>query len=90
MKDYRERYKRIGESEWFKKHYDGKSIGDMFDAGDTCTNPIEEFIKKTYEEQIKRKPTFDENMQEQIKRELERLVEEAKRLKEDNIRDDNC
>ena len=84
MKDYRERYKRIGESEWFKKHYDGKSIGDMFDAGDTCTNPIVEFIKKTYEEQIKRKPTFDENMQEHIKRELERLVEEANKLREEN------
>jgi phosphate uptake regulator len=49
----------------------------MFDAGDTCTNPIEGFIRKTYEEQIKRKPTFDENMQEHIKRELERLKQEA-------------
>lgn len=26
--DYRERYKRIGESEWFKKHYEDKSLGD--------------------------------------------------------------
>jgi hypothetical protein len=25
--DYRERYKRISESEWFKKHYDDKSLG---------------------------------------------------------------
>lgn len=90
MDDYKERYRRIGESEWFKQHYDGKSLGDSFDAGDVCTNPIEQFIKGVYAEQIKRKPTFDENMQEQIKRELERLVEEAKRLKEDNIRDDNC
>lgn len=30
-KDYRERYKRIGESEWFKKHYEGKSLGDVSD-----------------------------------------------------------
>lgn len=90
MDDYKERYRRIAESEWFKQHYDGKPIGDSFDAGDVCTNPIEQFIKSVYAEQIKRKPTFDENMQEQIKRELERLVEEAKRLKEDNIRDDNC
>lgn len=26
-KDYKERYKRIGESEWFKTHYHGKSVG---------------------------------------------------------------
>jgi len=26
--DYKERYKRIGESEWFNKHYKGKSLGD--------------------------------------------------------------
>lgn len=40
-------------------------------------NPIEAFIKQTYENQIKNKPTFDENMQKQIERELQRLVEEA-------------
>lgn len=27
--DYKERYKRIGESEWFKKHYENKSLGDI-------------------------------------------------------------
>lgn len=84
MDDYRERYKRLAESEWFKQHYGGKSVGDSFDAGDTPTNPIEQFIKKTYEEQIKRKPTFDEKMQEHIKHELERLVEEANKLREEN------
>ena len=26
--DYKERYKHISESEWFKKHYDDKSLGD--------------------------------------------------------------
>ena len=51
-------------------------------------NPIEAFIKSVYEEQIKRKPTFDEKMQEHIKRELERLVEEANRLKEEKISND--
>lgn len=40
-------------------------------------NPIEAFIKQTYENQIKNKPTFDENMQKQIERELQRLVDEA-------------
>lgn len=49
----------------------------------TKMNPIEEFIKGVYAEQIKRKPTFDEKMQEHIKRELERLVEEANRLREE-------
>ena len=28
-KDFRERYKRISKSEWFKKAYDGKSIGEV-------------------------------------------------------------
>lgn len=28
---YRERYKRIGESEWFKEHYDGKSLGETIE-----------------------------------------------------------
>lgn len=82
MDDYRERYRRIAESEWFKQHYGGKSVGNGFDAGDTCANPIQEFLQKTYEEQIKRKPTFDEHMQEHIKRELKRMVEEANRLRE--------
>jgi hypothetical protein len=40
-------------------------------------NPVEEFIKRTYENHIKNKPTFDENMQKQIERELQRLVDEA-------------
>lgn len=40
-------------------------------------NPVEEFIKKTYAECIKNKPTFDEKMQEHIQRELERLKQEA-------------
>ena len=40
-------------------------------------NPVEEFIKKVYEEGIKNKPTFDEKMQEHIQRELERLKQEA-------------
>lgn len=82
MDDYRERYRRIAESEWFKQHYGEKSLGESFDAGDACTNPIEQFIKSVYAEQIKRKPTFDENMQEHIKHELERMVEEANILRE--------
>ena len=28
MPQYRERYDRLGESEWFKKHYEGKSISE--------------------------------------------------------------
>ena len=36
-KDYRERYKRIAESEWFKKAYHNKSIGEII--------PIEDEIK---------------------------------------------
>lgn len=47
-------------------------------------NPIEAFIKSVYAEQIKRKPTFDEKMQEHIKHELERLVEEANKLREES------
>lgn len=31
MENYRERYKRIGESEWFKEHYEGKSLGEVID-----------------------------------------------------------
>lgn len=45
-------------------------------------NPIEAFIKNVYAEQIKRKPTFDEKMQEQIERELERLIDEANKIRE--------
>ena len=51
-------------------------------------NPVEAFIKSVYEEQIKRKPTFDDKMQEHIKHELERLVEEAKKLREEKISND--
>ena len=42
-----------------------------------ANNPIEAFIKQVYEENIKNKPTFDEGMQEHIKKELERLKQEA-------------
>lgn len=42
-----------------------------------ANNPIEAFIKQVYEENIKNKPTFDEDMQEHIKKELERLKQEA-------------
>ena len=31
LNDYRERYKRIGESENFKKHYEGKSLGEVIE-----------------------------------------------------------
>ena len=31
MDNYRERYKRIGESDWFKEHYAGKSLGEVMD-----------------------------------------------------------
>ena len=31
IEDYRERYKRIGESENFKKHYEGKSLGEVIE-----------------------------------------------------------
>lgn len=30
-KKYSERYKRIGESEWFKKHYEDKSLGETIE-----------------------------------------------------------
>lgn len=33
-KDYKERYKRIGESEWFKEHYDHKSLGEVIEVID--------------------------------------------------------
>jgi hypothetical protein len=46
-------------------------------AIDMANNPIEAFIKQVYEENIKNKPTFDEGMQEHIKKELERLKQEA-------------
>lgn len=52
------------------------------DTGEVPTNPIEAFIKKVYTEGIKNKPTFDEKMQEQIKRELQRLVDEANEIRE--------
>ena len=33
-KKYRERYKRIGESEWFKEHYENKSLGETIEIED--------------------------------------------------------
>lgn len=33
-KSYRERYKRLGESEWFNKHYNNKSLGEVEDIVD--------------------------------------------------------
>lgn len=33
-KNYRERYKRISESEWFKKHYEDKSLGETIEEAD--------------------------------------------------------
>lgn len=33
-KSYRERYKRIGESEWFNKHYNNKSLGEVIEIVD--------------------------------------------------------
>jgi hypothetical protein len=30
-KSYRERYKSIGESDWFKEHYEGKSLGEIIE-----------------------------------------------------------
>ena len=38
-KDYRERYKKLGESEWFKKHYEGKSLGDCTNCG-MCSEDV--------------------------------------------------
>ena len=35
---YRERYENIGRSEWFKKHYHNKSIGDVIDVLDDFIN----------------------------------------------------
>ena len=37
-KNYRELYKRIAESENFKKHYEGKSLGEVIDAGDNLSS----------------------------------------------------
>lgn len=28
-KDYRERYNRLAETEWFQKHYNDKSLGEI-------------------------------------------------------------
>ena len=33
-KSYRERYKRIGESEWFNEHYENKSLGETIEIED--------------------------------------------------------
>ena len=30
-KSYRERYKRLSESDWFKEHYEGKTLGEVID-----------------------------------------------------------
>ena len=32
MPDYKERYKQIAESDWFKKHYEGKSLGNVIEG----------------------------------------------------------
>ena len=37
-KDYCNRYKRITESENFKKHYENKSLGETIDAGDNLSS----------------------------------------------------
>ncbi len=29
LKDYRESYKRLSETEWFQKHYNDKSLGEI-------------------------------------------------------------
>ena len=36
-RSFRELYKRIAESEWFKKAYYGKSLGDFIPI-DNCSN----------------------------------------------------
>ena len=33
-KSYRDRYKRIGQSEWFNKHYNNKSLGEVTEIVD--------------------------------------------------------
>ena len=33
-KSYRDRYKRLGESEWFNKHYNNKSLGEVAEIVD--------------------------------------------------------
>ena len=34
-KSYKDLYRKIKESVWFEMHYNNKSLGDAFDAGDT-------------------------------------------------------
>ena len=46
MKNYRERYKKLGESEWFKKHYEGKSLGDCTNCG-MCSEDVVNGEKNT-------------------------------------------
>lgn len=34
MSNYKERYEHLGESEWFKKHYEDKSLGEVIEIFD--------------------------------------------------------
>lgn len=43
-RSFRELYKRIAESEWFRKAYRGKSLGDFFPTTD---EEIREFFETT-------------------------------------------
>ena len=49
-KNYRERYKRIGNSEEFKKHYCGKCIGEE-DMNENCLTTMENVWKDSKDEQ---------------------------------------
>lgn len=53
MSTIRDRYKKIGESEWFKKHYQDKPIGETIDILEDIVNNQKEMTAKV-EQQIKR------------------------------------
>ena len=39
-KDYRKRYERIGKSEWFKKAYENKSLGETIEITDEALTNV--------------------------------------------------
>lgn len=54
MSTIKDRYKRLGESEWFKKHYSDKPIGETIDILDEIVNNQREQMIAEVEQQIKR------------------------------------
>ena len=42
MRNYRDLYRKISENAWFEMHYNDKSLGDAFDAGDSDISETED------------------------------------------------